>query len=387
VTRWHIITGEYPPQPGGVSDYTRLVARGLADTGDQVDVWAPPATGEARTDRGVTVRRLPDHFGIASMRLLDRELDRWPAPRRLLVQYVPHAFGWKALNVPFCLWLRSRRHDSLWVMFHEVAFPVARGQNFRHNALGMVTRTMAGLAAGAAERVFVSIPAWVSVLETLTETSTPVTWLPVPSSIPVVDDPRAAAAIKQRYGGGKALVGHFGTYGDHIRPLIYEAVPPMMKTCDCRLLLLGRGSVEARVDIVGRFPELDARVHATGAQTGDEVSRHVAACDLMLQPYPDGVSSRRTSVMVALSHGRAVLTTTGALTEPLWADRGAVALVPAGESHTLATAAVGLLNNPERLASLRADARALYDTRFDLSSTIATLRAADEEPAVFRAVS
>jgi hypothetical protein len=26
--RWHIITGEYPPQPGGVSDYTRLVARG-----------------------------------------------------------------------------------------------------------------------------------------------------------------------------------------------------------------------------------------------------------------------------------------------------------------------------------------------------------------------
>ncbi len=27
---WHIVTGEYPPQPGGVSDYTEAVARGLA---------------------------------------------------------------------------------------------------------------------------------------------------------------------------------------------------------------------------------------------------------------------------------------------------------------------------------------------------------------------
>src|SRR5207248_6476969 len=28
---WHVLTGEYPPQPGGVSDYTRQVARGLAN--------------------------------------------------------------------------------------------------------------------------------------------------------------------------------------------------------------------------------------------------------------------------------------------------------------------------------------------------------------------
>ena len=29
MTHWAILTGEYPPQPGGVSDYTRLVARGI----------------------------------------------------------------------------------------------------------------------------------------------------------------------------------------------------------------------------------------------------------------------------------------------------------------------------------------------------------------------
>src|SRR5262249_49065983 len=93
--RWHIVTGEYPPQAGGVSDYTRLVARGLALAGDCVDVWAPPCDSESpECDSGVTVRRLPDHYGPRSLRVLNRELDVLPGPRRLLVQYVPHAFGW-----------------------------------------------------------------------------------------------------------------------------------------------------------------------------------------------------------------------------------------------------------------------------------------------------
>ena len=40
--RWVILTGEYPPQSGGVSDYTRLVVEGLAAVGDEVAVYAPP---------------------------------------------------------------------------------------------------------------------------------------------------------------------------------------------------------------------------------------------------------------------------------------------------------------------------------------------------------
>lgn len=29
MNRWRLLMGEYPLQPGGVSDYTRQVARGL----------------------------------------------------------------------------------------------------------------------------------------------------------------------------------------------------------------------------------------------------------------------------------------------------------------------------------------------------------------------
>src|SRR5579862_6625194 len=44
---WHIITPEYPPQTGGVSDYTRLVAEGLAEKGDVVHVWCPARVEDA----------------------------------------------------------------------------------------------------------------------------------------------------------------------------------------------------------------------------------------------------------------------------------------------------------------------------------------------------
>src|SRR5260370_24556491 len=95
--RWAIRTGEYPPQPGGVSVYTRQAARGLAEAGDEVHVWAPASAGEAATDAGVQVHRLPDRFGSRGLRRLAAELNALPGDARILVQYVPQAFGWKAM--------------------------------------------------------------------------------------------------------------------------------------------------------------------------------------------------------------------------------------------------------------------------------------------------
>src|SRR5262249_54504599 len=96
-THWAILTGEYPPQPGGVADYTASVARGLAVSGDGVTVFAP-AAGAGPDVPGVTVRRLAGGFGPRSLAVLGRELDHWPG--RVLLQYAPHAFGCKGMNVP-----------------------------------------------------------------------------------------------------------------------------------------------------------------------------------------------------------------------------------------------------------------------------------------------
>jgi glycosyltransferase involved in cell wall biosynthesis len=137
--------------------------------------------------------------------------------------------------------------------------------------------------------------------------------------------------------------------------------------------LLGRGGETFRDELIEAHPALAGRVDASGELAADDLSRHVSACDLMLQPYPDGVSSRRTSVMVALSHGRPVVTTSGDLSEPLWFD-GAVVLAPADRPDELAAATVSLLASPARLGDLAARGAALYGERFDVRHTVATLR-------------
>jgi glycosyltransferase involved in cell wall biosynthesis len=371
---WHIITGEYPPQPGGVSDYTELVARGLADAGDSVVVWAPPSSGESVRHRRIDVRRLPDCFGRRSLKILSADLDRAVSPRRILVQYVPHAFGWKAANVPFCLWLRSRRRDSIWVMFHEVSFPFDVGGGVMLNLLAGVNRLMAWLVGGAAERAFVSIPAWRAGIGSVTAAGTPVTWLPVPSSIPVIRDRDGTATIRARYAAGASLVGHFGTYGALIKPILERSVVALVDRSDCRVLLLGQGSDAACRDLVARHQQLLGRVYGVGQLAAEDLSRHVSACDVMLQPYPDGVSSRRTSVMVALAHGVPVVSTSGRLTEPMWDKSGIAVLAPAAQPERLAIETAALLRDPSKRLTIARQASSLYDEQFDLRHTIAALR-------------
>ena len=52
-TDWHVITGEYPPQRGGIGDYTELLAAGLAAEGHAVSVWCPECEGESPRREGV----------------------------------------------------------------------------------------------------------------------------------------------------------------------------------------------------------------------------------------------------------------------------------------------------------------------------------------------
>jgi glycosyltransferase involved in cell wall biosynthesis len=372
---WHVLTGEYPPQPGGVSDYTRQVARGLAEAGDAVNIWAPPAAGADAPHAGVIVHRLPDRFGPRSLQLLGRELDA-RRPARLLLQYVPHAFGWRAANLPFCCWLRSRQHDPLWVMFHEVAFPFQRGNGASRHALAAVNRVMASLVGRSADRVFVSIPGWRAQLRGLVSRGTTIEWLPVPSGIEVLNDPAGCQRVRRIHAGDRPLVGHFGTYAPAIRSALGDALAGLFARTEAHALLLGRGSGAAAREFGERFPQFCSRLHGTGVLSDADLSRHIAACDLMLQPYPDGISSRRTSAMAVLRHGRPMVTTRGRLTEPLWDESGAVALAGSGDPLALAQAATALLSDPRRREQLSSIGPAIYDAHFDLRHTIAALRGA-----------
>ena len=390
----HIITCEYPPQAGGVGDYARLVAEGLAAAGEEVHVWCrPSAIGEGEevseveetSARGVTVHRECGGFAPADLRRLGLLLDAERAPRRLLVQYVPHGFGYRSMNVALCAWLWARarlRGDRVELMVHEPFLAFGEG-GWRQRAAAVVHRLMTAALLGAASRVWVSIPAWERAWRPYAlGRRVPFAWLPVPSTIPVAGDAAGAAAVRARYAGGEGarLIGHLGTYGPHVSEYLLRLAPALLggRVDGAALLLLGRGSEAAREEIVGRDARLAARVHAAGYTQPRELSSHLAACDLLLQPYPDGVSSRRTSLMAGLAHGLPVVTTAGRLTEPLWETCGAVALAPAEDPDAITTLVARLLDDAGARARLGARALSLYRERFDLSHTVAALRGAGD---------
>jgi glycosyltransferase involved in cell wall biosynthesis len=375
--RWAILTGEYPPDPGGVSDYSRLIARELVRAGDAVQVFAPPPRSKPEQEEtGVRVHRLPGRFGARSLRRLRSELEAQPRPDRCLVQYVPHAFGFKAMNLPFAMWvaLRLRRIAPVWVMFHEVASTMPKWPP-RHTLLGVVTRLMARNVAGAAERVFVSIPAWATLLKRLAPRAKAAEWLPVPCNVATSAEPAAIATIRERYlPRGGLLVGHFGTFGGPITDILTPtAIELLGLVSEASMLMIGRGSGPYRAQIVASHPELAGRVHATGELGGAEVAAALRACDVVLQPYPDGISARRGSAMAAIANGLPVVTNLGALSEPLWAE-GAVSAAPGPDPMAMARLAAGLLCDPHARTELGHRAVELYRAMFSVERTIARLR-------------
>ena len=377
---WMIVTGEYPPQPGGVSDYTRLIARGLADAGDEVHVWAPPASAADTPEEGVAVHRLPGRFGPLSLWRLHHALRQSPPGARLLVQYVPQAYGWDTMNLPFCGWLAAAgRRRPLDMMFHEVAvdwesgFPAPR--RLRRQLHAVATAWMARWSVRSAARIFMSIAGWESVLRPFSG-SQKLTWLPIPSTMPAQVQPEVVANCRETLLAGSSatkLVGHFGTFGGHIADALRTVIPPVLHDQPgVKFLLIGRGSIPFAEELARLYPDLAVNLLAAGALEPAEVAEHLAACDLIVQPYIDGVSSRRTSVMASLALGLPIVTTTGDLTEPVWAESGAVHLA---HSYAELARAVGpLLADEAALGQLRARAATLYAERFHLDRTLAVLR-------------
>jgi glycosyltransferase involved in cell wall biosynthesis len=286
------------------------------------------------------------------------------------------------MNLPFCWWVwkRAARHgDNVEIMVHEPFLDLWEG-TLRQRAVGLVHRLLTIILLRSAKRVWMSIPAWERCWRPYAlGRRVPFHWLPIPSNIPVVNNQRRAHELRQRYAPDGPLIGHFGTYGtvsSVLEPILAllgsDPVPQM-------ILLMGMGSQEYRDALIRRQPQLSGRIQATGVLPSEDLSCHIAACDLMIQPYPDGVSSRRTSFMAGLSHGKPVVTTAGPATEDIWATLEAAAMAPAGD----AAGFVGLVrryrDDAQGRARMAVAARRIYQDNFELPHVITKLRAAAAE--------
>jgi glycosyltransferase involved in cell wall biosynthesis len=229
----------------------------------------------------------------------------------------------------------------------------------------------------AADRVDIAIPYWERMLRPLDPIAgRPYRWLPVGSNVPVTDDPPGVASLRERLTstGQSTVIGSFGTFASDVATLLGDVLPPLLLGRPDRAgVLLGRGSERVAEAWIRRYPELSGRLTATGPLDQAEISRHLQACDLLVQPFPGGVCSKRTSLMAGLAHGVATVTTSGEVTEPVWAETGAVGLAPEGDAHGLIERSEVLLNDREARTRLAILGLALYNNRFASRHTIASL--------------
>ena len=235
---------------------------------------------------------------------------------------------------------------------------------------------MASLVVRAAERLFVSTESWTPIVNSLAGRERSVRCLPIPSNIPVAGNRQMVTELRNRYPSGESLlIGHFGTYGTHIAALLTATLPSILLHDARRIVvLLGRGSENLRDELIAQHPEIANRLHASGILSAEALSCHLQVLDLMLQPYPDGISTRRTSIMACLQHGIPTITTTGQLTEAFWSETGAVVLLLLDDVGAIEKSVRRLQDDQDKRTRIGTRARTLYDDRFDIRHTIAALR-------------
>jgi len=360
MTRVAWITPGYPPDRGGVSDHSYAMTTTLREQGHEVLVSSRP---HERSFKHLTAELLRFH------------------PEAVIVAYVPLGFAPRSggLSPSFTLWctqLRRRLHTPTLLIAHEVCLPVAEHWS-RHELklalLGTAQATQFELLARCFDQIAFSHEAsrgiWAKRLPNLRSRLHTVR---ICSSISVAHslDPAADLAA-----AGYSVPAHtvifFGTghpsvsfeYVERAFRALLAAEP------EARLIIIGMDAAKLRT-IRPTLADLGDRVRPLGFVAAHEVSLWFQVARLVLLPFVDGVNARKTTVMAALQHGRAVATTKGVNTrEDIPWDR--LCAVAPLEPAAFATVALECFRNAHWREELGAAGKADYDAHASPSVTAA----------------
>lgn len=373
-----MVSGEYPPVPGGVADYTGHLAQALASRGQDVRVLTSQSSSFPKAcpaSAGIRVERLLRGWGWPSV----LQACRWAAdvqPDIVSLQYVPHLYGRGGLaSGVAALPLLLQRLAGLRTVttFHEVAVPW--GARPRPFAQGVVQRLQAAVLALTSARLITTNPMNTARLSRFPFTQGKIAEIPVGATVlPRPARGEGVLTLRANLGLGNApVVGQFSPIGvgrdpgDLLRLLLQ--LPP-----DAHLLLIGGRPDSHGHAALSRLEQelgLQDRVHWTGPLSPDDVSRHLGIIDVYVHTQGVGASTRSTALATALAHGLPVVAFRGSETSDLFTHGETLVLCPAGDLTCLAVAVRQVLGCPALALRLRQGAR-LFHSRYQSWETIAS---------------
>lgn len=373
------LTGEFPPLQGGVGDCTNEIARALVKRGLDVTVLTSVRGESTQEDAPVT----PDE--VAPLLIL-RRVAKWDWSARSLIretiqetradvvhiQYQTAAFGMHPminfaprLFKPF---LSTAPHPKSVVTFHDLLpmylFPKAGG--LRNRVTFQLARDSDAVIATNEQdfaRLFKLKLAQLSLI-------------PIGSNVDPTPPPgydREAVRARLGVAPDELLWCYFGFLNaSKGGETLIRALAQMP---NAKLLMLG-GQTGASdptnaaylTRIKGLIQELGLqnRVLWTDFMAQPQVSAHFLASDVCVLPYRDGASFRRGTLMAALAHGMAIVTTTPqepvsaqlpGLRLPRLVDGENVLLVPPDSPAAIVAAVQRIAASPALRTKLQEGAR------------------------------
>jgi glycosyltransferase involved in cell wall biosynthesis len=349
-----LVSGEYPPDIGGLADYTRCLRRALAARG--VDTRVLTRRRVAPVEPGVL--RVVRRWDARALSWLVRV-----CPPRGIVHLQYQAAGFDLLG-DVCLaplLLRRLRPRTRWITtFHDARPPYLfpRAGRLRPLAPRLLARLSAAVLASD-ERD----------LRTLRVGADRGRVVPIGPNVecrPPADYDRRAFRASLGLEPDQIAIAYFGLLNASkgLDTLIAAFRRLLAGVPTARLLVLGGPvgasdptdrATAARTNLA--LDDLGASVLRTGHLPPDALSAHLLAADLALLPYTDGASPRRGSLLACAAHGLPIVTTlptSGGLDEVVVART-------AGDAAGLAEAALQVTADPLLRARLSQASRGLAE--------------------------
>jgi glycosyltransferase involved in cell wall biosynthesis len=399
-----LLSAEYPPQPGGVGDYTARLGGALVERGHPIVVFTIVDCRLQIVDLGgsnlnlqSTIYNLQSDWGWRSWRAISAALDH-SRPDILHIQYQTGAYDMHpAINLLPWRLRRLRRRPLVAVTAHDLLLP------YLFPKAGPLRRWVTRRLLADGDAVVVTNKAdyeqivghgqWAIGRRTSIISQShiadrpPPVLIPIGSNVAVAPPPGYQRAVwrgRLHVASDQILVAFFGLM-THTKGLevLLDALGRL--PASVRLLIIGgaasapedrayAGQIQRQIAAHGLAP----RVTITGHCPADQVSGHLLAADLAALPFGDGASFRRGSLLAALAHGLPTVTTFPAKDErwemedihancfrlsspvlrPLEDEENALLVAP-GDAQALAGAIARLASDLELRERLATGGRAL----------------------------
>lgn len=388
-----LLGAEYPPLEGGIGDYTRQLALVLREQGVAACVLTSTDAAGLPGDP-LEVHPVVRRWGWGSLWTIARLL-RQRCPDVVHLQYQTGAYRMHpAIHFLPDVLRRLPSAPRLVVTMHDLRLPYLfpKAGRLRHRVVAHLLQGADAVVVtngGDLARLGVSPPGLPlprpsegdahaeglppgPILQPLPPNALrrPPVLIPLGSSLPPVLPGYDRPAWRARLGipAEAALLGYFGLlHPSKGAELLLQALPALRPGAHLAFVGGGTGATDpgnaafaaALRDEIAR-QGLEGAVHWTGPCSALEAAAYLRACDLVVLPFRDGASFRRSSLVGALTLGAAVVTTQPLDPAEVWLEAGLptladgdnVALVPRDDAAALGSRIGALLADPGRRARL-----------------------------------